>query len=535
MPDGAASRLKASLLVATLALTALLGTAPPPTADLLLRHGTIYTGDAAPFIGDVALRGDRIVAVAPSLRTQARRTIDATGLIVAPGFIDAHTHVDEDLLAPDAQRRLVLSALMQGVTTVIIGNDGFGSYAVGERLASAAARPVGPNYATYVGFGPIRQAVIGEGARPPTADELQRMRALVAQGMCEGAIGFSTGLFYAPQSFARTDEVIDLAREAAKRGGLYDSHIRDESNYSIGLEGAVKEAIEIGAKAGMPVHIAHIKALGVDVQGQAPRIIADVEAARATGQEVTADQYPWPASGTSLVDALVPSWAQDGGRGAMLKRFDDPTLRDRLAGDMRENLRRRGGAASLLIIVSERQPALLGKRLSEIAAARHVDPVQAVIDVIRVENSAIASFNQSERDIEAFMPRPWVMTSSDGLTGHPRLYASFARKYAEYAVARRVISVRQFVEQSSRLTADTLHLTDRGRIRPHAFADLVVFDPNRYQPRATYEDPARTAAGVLMVIVNGRIEVQNGTPTGVAAGRALSHRAPAGTCPARRA
>jgi N-acyl-D-aspartate/D-glutamate deacylase len=499
---------------------------PHERVDLIIRGGTIYTGADAPFVGDVAVSGDRIRAVGPSLPYSAVRIVDATGMVVAPGFIDPHTHAGAQLASDDARTRLIPAFLMQGVTTAFIGNDGGGEPGVAAVLGRARTRPVGINYATFVGLGPVRTAIIGNDDRAPTPAELDRMRQMVAGAMCEGALGLSTGLFYAPQSFASIEEVTALAREAGRRGGLYDSHIRDESSYGIGLAAAIDEAITIGRDAGLPVNISHIKALGVDVHGQAPAIIARIEAARAAGQRVTADQYPWSASGTSLAAALVPRWAQDGGRAAMLRRFDDPAMADRLRADMADNLRRRGGAASLLITEGSHR----GHRLAELAAAQGADPIAAAIAVIRVHDPAVASFNQTEDDIAAFMRRPWVMTSSDASTGHPRVYGSFARKYAEYVVARRVLTLREFIERSTALTADTFGIVDRGRLRPGAFADIVVFDPDSYAANATYERPTELAAGVRAVIVNGVPAVDNGALTGAAPGRGLAHIPTPGTC-----
>jgi N-acyl-D-amino-acid deacylase len=374
-----------------LGLALLPGAAPRPgQADLLIRGGTVYTGSDAPFTGDVAIAGDRIVAVGRRLAGPARRVVDARGMIVAPGFIDPHSHVGADLASPDARARLVPAFLMQGVTTAFIGNDGGGDPDVARVLAGAAERPVGINYAAYAGFGAIREKVVGAANRAPSADELRRMRSLVAGAMCQGALGLSTGLFYAPQSFARTDEVIAVAREAGLRGGLYDSHLRDESSYTIGLAAAVDEAIAIGRGARLPVNISHIKALGVDVQGQAPAIIARVEAARRAGQAVTADQYPWSASGTTLAAALVPLWAQDGGRRALLARFDDAGLAARLHAGMADNLRRRGGPAALLVT----EGAYRGRTLADVAASRGEDAMAAAIAIVRSGDPAVASFNQ---------------------------------------------------------------------------------------------------------------------------------------------
>lgn len=504
----------------------LLGATPRPLpADLLIRGGTIYTGTAV-FVGDVAIAGDRIVAIGPHLSVAAARTIDARGMIVAPGFIDPHTHMGSDLMSDDARARLIPAFLMQGVTTAFIGNDGGGDLDVTAVLSSAARKPVGINYATYVGFGTVREKVIGDAARAPTAAELATMRGLVATAMCEGALGLSTGLFYAPQSFARTDEVIALAREAGLRGGTYDSHIRDESNYNVGLGAAIDEAITIGREGHLPTHISHIKALGVDVQGQAPGIVAKVEAARRAGQVVTADQYPWLASGTSLVASLVPPWAQDGGRDALIKRFDDPATMVRLRADMTENLRRRGGADKLLL--PDR-----GLTLAQVAAHFDASPLTTAIALIRSGDPAVISFNQGEADISTFMRQPWVMTGSDASPGHPRVFGSFARKYAVYVREQHLLTLQQFVERSATLTATTFGLADRGVLRAGAYADVVVFDPGRYAARATYQQPNIPAVGVRTVLVNGVIAVDRGVLTGKAGGRALRHAPTPGSCDAR--
>nr|WP_294811485.1 amidohydrolase family protein [uncultured Sphingomonas sp.] len=518
--------MKVALLSGIAALTLGAASPAPQKVDLLIRGGTIYTGSAEPFVGDVAISGDRIVSVSRHADVTAARVIDAKGMIVAPGFIDPHTHMGGDLTSDDAAKRLVPAFLMQGVTTAFIGNDGGGSPDVAKVLGSAAGKPVGINYAAYVGFGAVREKVVGEADRMPTAAELGQMKTLVANAMCQGALGLSTGLFYAPQSFAKTDEVVALAREAGKRGGVYDSHIRDESSYTVGLAAAIDEAIAIGKQGGLPSHIAHIKALGVDVQGQAPAIIAKVEAARRAGQKVTADQYPWSASGTSLVASLMPLWAQDGGRPALLKRFDDPALAEKLRSGITENLRKRGGADKLLIVEGK----YADRTLADVAKALGQDPVNAAITVIRIDDPGVVSFNQSEADITRFMQQPWVMTSSDASGGHPRVYGSFARKYAKYTKAERAITLRQFVERSSALTADTFELSGRGHLRGGAFADVVVFDPETYAARATYEQPKLTAQGVRTVVVNGVVAVDNGALTGKAAGRALAHVPTAGTC-----
>lgn len=514
-----------------LALASTSGADAPPAAgpadfDVLIRGGTVYTGDAPPFVGDVAVKGDRIAYVGPRAAGSAARSIDASGMIVAPGFIDPHTHADSALRSDNPVARLVLPFLTQGVTTAFIGVDGYGSADVAQTLDRS--RDTGINYATYVGFGAVRTAVIGNAQRAPDAPELARMQGLVAAAMCQGALGLSTGLFYAPQSFARQDEVISLARVAGAAGGVYDSHLRDESSYSIGLLGAVDEAIAIGQEAKIPVHIAHIKALGVDVQGKAPQVIARIEAARAKGQVITADQYPWAASGTGLSAALIPRWAQDGGRAAMLSRFADAQLSARLRSEAAENLRRRGGAEAILITVGPGWAQ--GKTLAELARERSVDPVSAAIDLLKVAEVSIASFNQDEGDIAAFMQRDWVVTSSDASQGHPRYYASFSRKYATYVRERGVIDLRTFIASSTIRTARMFDLAGRGELRSGNFADVVVFDPVRFAPRADYTHPARFGTGMIAVIVNGQIAIENGQPTGEAAGRPLERQPGTAAC-----
>jgi N-acyl-D-amino-acid deacylase len=505
-----------------------IGAAPAPEpVDLLIRGGTVYTGTDAPFTGDLAIAGDRIQAVGRRLPGAAKRVIDARGMIVAPGFIDPHSHMGDDLASDDPRTRLIPAFLMQGVTTAFIGNDGGGDPDVGRVLGGAAVKPVGINYAAYVGFGAVRREVLGSANRPPSGDELKRMQALVAGAMCKGAMGLSTGLFYAPQSFAKTGEVVALAREAGRRGGIYDSHLRDESSYTVGLAAAVDEAISIGRGARIPVHISHIKALGVDVQGQAPAIIAKVDAARRAGQAVTADQYPWSASGTSLAASLVPLYAHEGGRSRLLERLAAPVGSLELQADMVENLRRRGGPAALLITEGPHK----GRTLADIAKDHDGNAIAAAVAIIREGDPAVASFNQIEPDIKAFMRRPWVMTGSDASTGHPRTFGSFARKYSKYVAGERVLTLRQFIERSSTLAADTFGLEGRGRLKAGAFADIVVFDPKRYAERATYARPALTAVGVSTVLVNGILAVDKGVLTGRAAGRALPHRPAPGTCP----
>ena len=542
MVDAKFMRGVARIALAITAAGALIGAAAQePATDIVIRGGTIYPGNAAPFRGDVAIRADRIVYVGPKAPGRAKKVIDATGLIVAPGFIDPHTHADAALASNDPAARLVLPFLMQGVTTAFTGVDGYGdadvARAFGRTIADEASggvssakpeRETGINFASYVGFGDVRRRVIGEADRAPTVRELTQMADLVSDAMCQGALGLSTGLFYAPQSFAKSDEVVTLARAAAAKGGIYDTHLRDESSYTIGLHGAIEEALRIGREANIPVHIAHIKALGVDVHGQAPAIIAMIEAAQRAGQVVHADQYAWSASHTSLSAALIPRRAQDGGRDAMLKRFDDGPSMESMRSEIAENLRRRGGAASLLITSGPADAQ--GKTLEAVAKEQGVDPVVAAIAILKQSEARVASFNQNENDIAAFMLRPWVVTSSDATLGHPRYYGSFARKYATYVKDQKVMSLQAFIDQSTATAAAMFSLEGRGQLKVGAFADVIAFEPKTFASRADYANPFLLATGMRTVVVNGKVAIDNGAPTGVAAGRPLPRQPIAGTC-----
>ena len=503
-------------------------------ADVLIQGGTVYSGaDMPPSRDDVVIVGDKIVYVGPNgaKRYRPRDIVNANGKIVAPGFIDAHTHPETFVRSNDSKQRFNAPWLFQGVTTLLMGVDGYGTPDVEKERARFEQKGVGTNLVLYVGFGAVRKQVLHEDDRAPSSAELNEMRKLVAKGMCEGAIGFSTGLFYAPQSFAKTDEVIALAKEAATRGGIYDTHQRDESSYSIGLLNSVNETLQIGREAGMPVHFAHIKALGVDVQGQAPQVIAAIDAARRAGQDVTADQYPWAASGSNLESSLLPRWSVDGGRPALLTRLDSAAQREKIRAEMRENLRRRGGAESLLM-TSANTP-WTGKTLTQMAQTWKIEPIDAALRIIRTSEHGtdVASFNMSENDIRLFMRQPWVVTSSDGSDGHPRQYATFPMKYAKYVQKEKVISFDEFIRSSTGRSADMFKLDRRGYLKEGYFADVVVFDPVRYAPKADYLHPKILSEGVEELWVNGRSAIHAGKMTGQPAGRVLLHTPPGGSCP----
>lgn len=497
------------------------GRAQTQQLDLLILHGKLVDGSGKkPRTADIGIRGDRIVFVgdAGKANLTAARIVDATGLVVAPGFIDSHTHTLNDL--SDPSRKSNESYLMQGVTTVVTGNDGGSVLNIGETLRKWDEQGIGTNAILLTGHGTIRGRVLGPTDAQPNAAQLEEMKQMVARGMDEGAFGLSTGLYYAPGSYANTEEVIELSKVAAAKGGIYDTHMRDESSYSIGLLGSIKETIRIGREAKIPVHISHIKALGPEVWGQSKQAIEVIKKARAAGLEASACQYPYTASGTSLQASLIPRWAEIGGRAELLKRIDDPQMRPRLLAEMEENLKRRGGAESLLV-TDGRDGQLVGRKLSEIASARSKSAVETALELIRSGSIGVASFNMNEKDIERFMKQKFMMTCSDGSNGHPRKYGTFPRKLREYVYTRKLISLPFAVRNSSALTAETFRIPERGLIREGYFADVIVFDEKTVADRATYEQPELLSVGMKYVIVNGKIAVENGAYTGALAGRAL--------------
>ncbi|MEP2103243.1 MAG: amidohydrolase family protein [Parasphingorhabdus sp.] len=498
---------------------------PALSADLLIVGGTIVDGTGEDgYPADMAIKGDRIVFVGDALTSKisADETLNVSGMIVAPGFIDPHTHAGGDLDSDDARKRANLPFAFQGVTTVMVGNDGNGDTAVAAKAKKAADQGIGTNVTYMAGFGRIRKTVIGDENRAPTDAELGAMKAMMASAMCEGARGLSAGLYYTPQNFAKTEEVIALAKIAAKFGGYYDTHMRDESTYNIGLEGALREAMEIGKQSGTPLHIAHIKALGPAVWGHSAKMIGLIEQAQANGQKITADQYPWRASGTRISNALVPRWALDGGLSGLRKRLQDNVLRARIRSEMSQGLKRRGGAEALLFTGSLGQANVLtGITLAQYAADKSLHPLDAAIEILKKGDSRVASFNMKPSDINTFASRDWVVTGSDGSAGHPRKYASFPKAYRDFVQDKKFMSLAQFVRRSSGKTADILGLKDRGYLKAGMVADIVIFDPQKFTPVATYQNPRRLSKGVKHLLVNGVPVIADGKHTGALPGKPL--------------
>ncbi len=496
------------------------------TFDIVIRNGRVLDGTGNPwYYADIGIRDGRIEAMGRLDVAEAETVIDASGLYVAPGFIDVHSHAATGLARSDLKSATPI--LAQGVTTVILNPDGGGPWPLSEQRATYESNGIGVNAALMVGHGTVRREVMGVEDRPPTDDELARMKTMVREGMEAGAFGLSSGLYYAPGSYASTEEVIALAKEVHPMG-VYSSHIRDEGDYSVGLLAAIDEVVRIAEEARIPGIVTHMKALGPDSWGKAVAACLRIERARARGVQVWADQYPYEASGTSITGALVPRWALAGetmpGQPSPLeRRLASSRDRARLREEMLVNLKRRGGAKTLQIARYAPDTSLEGRILAELADERGREAVDVALDLLDHGGAGLISFNMNEDDISHIMRQDFTMTSSDGgLVAidegkpHPRYYGTFARKIARYVRERGVVSLPHAIRSMTSLPATVFGIADRGQLRPGAWADIVVFDLEKFQDRATYQDPHQLAEGVTHVLVNGKL-----TGSGVLAGRVL--------------
>ncbi len=500
--------------------------------DVVIRGGTVVDGSGRPrFRADVAVRGDRIVRVSttPIDTRGAQRVIDASGRIVAPGFIDLHTHLEPLLRLPAAE-----SHVRQGVTLALGGPDGSGPFPLAAYMDSAQRAGLGLNVAYLVGHNTVRERVMGLANRAPTAEELERMRVLVAQGMDDGAFGMSTGLRYIPGFYSRTDEVVALARVAAARGGIYTSHLREEG---LGLFEGVGEAITIGREARIPVVLTHHKAIGRAMWGQSVRTLAMVDSARAQGIDVMIDQYPYTASQTGIA-VLIPPWALANGDSALARRMRDPALRDSiLRGVIDFLLNDRGGGDIRRVQFGQVswQRALEGRTLHDWAVMRGVPPTPegAAPLVVEAQLNGGASMIYhviDEGDVRRIMAHPQTMIASDGrLTSpgegqpHPRAYGTFPRVLGRYVRDLGVLSLEIGVHKMTGMPATRLGLTERGAVVEGAIADLVIFDARTVADRATFEQPHQYAAGIGDVLVNGIPVVSGGALTAARPGRVVRH------------
>ena len=505
------------LAVVCVALAGVVAAQSEPLDIAIINGRVISTGVAAN--ATIGVRAGRIVTVTAAEAASARTVLDARGLVVAPGFIDVHSHGLETLGRPELRNADAL--LAQGVTTIVGNPDGGGPLDLAKQRATLEANGgIGVNVALMIGHGSVRGAVLGAENRAPTPAELERMTALVKQGVADGAFGLSSGIFYSPGRFAKTEEVIALARAA---GGVYTSHIRDEGNYDAGVVASVDEVIRIATEAKVTGVITHMKALGPDSWGLGKTLVDHIDAARKRGVSVFADQYPYEASSTSLAAAVLPGVSTADVRA----RSGDASKKPALMADAKENIRRRGGAHAIAI-ASTRNSALNGKRLDEIATSRGVSNEQAAIDIILDGGASIVSFNMSEDDIRIIMKQPWTMTSSDGALAmpgegvpHPRNNGAFARKLGVYTRERGVVTLDQAIASMTTLPASVFGFKDRGSLKVGAIADIAIFDPAKIIDRATYEQPHQLATGTSWVIVNGKVAWKNGVGTGVRAGAVL--------------
>ena len=518
-----------SLAVAALLIcsAASLAAQVPRTFDVLIRHGRVLDGSGNPWVRtDIGIRGDRIVAMGDLGDATATTVITADSLYVAPGFIDTHSHAGEGLARPALSAAQQL--LAQGLTTILANPDGGGPVDLAAQRAAFEKTGVGVNVYQMIGHGAVRGAVLGMADRAPTAEELKKMEALVQKGFDDGAVGFSSGPFYAPGSYSKTDELVDLTRIAAKYHAPYQSHIRDESDYTVGLLAAVEEVITVAREAHTRGVVTHVKALGPNVWGFSSAIVQRIDRARAEGVEVFADQYPYEASSTSLAAALVPRWAQAGGTAAFRARIADPVQRARIIPEMRENLARRGGAARIQVASYGPDRTLDGKTLAQVAAAQNADAVETALALLAKGDVSIVSFNMLDEDIERLMRQPWTMTSSDGALisfgsgmPHPRGNGAFSRKIRKYVVEDHVVELPAAIRSMTSLPATVFNLADRGVLRPGAFADVVVFDLAKVYDRATYTNPHQMSEGMVDVLVNGKFAVRDGKFTDAHEGRVL--------------
>ncbi len=551
----------ASLVVVAAGVAAGASGCARPTAqqpyDLLIAGGSVLNGEGTPAVrADVGIRGGRIAAIGDLRTATAARRIDASGLTVAPGFIDMHNHSDYTILVEPQSE----SMIRQGVTTMVLGESrSAGPIAAGADEARARADGVAvdwttlgeyfqklerqhmsTNIASYVGEEQVWTYVKGYGQSPSTPAELDAMKRLIAEAMEEGAMGLSTALLQPPSSFATTADLIELAKTAKQYGGIYSSHIRDEGE---GVFRAIDEAIQVGKGAKIPVDIIHMKIAHKRLWGRANEIVAMVQKARDEGSDIRANVYPYTA-GQNNLSSIVPPWAHDGGREKMIERLKDPAARTRMRAEVMNGLPNwynhylaTGDGWGGMILVSlrhERNKPFQGKRMSELIAARGGHPADVLFDVLIEENGSVPAvfFHHSEADMQLILQQPWTSIGSDGSavspdgpTGrthpHPRYYGTFPRVLGRYVRELKTITLPDAVKKMTSMNADKIGIKDRGRLKAGAFGDVTIFDQDRVIDRATFENPHQFPVGIEYVIVNGQVTIDKGQHTGALAGRVI--------------
>jgi len=498
--------------------------------DVLIRGGTVLDGSGGPgFTADVAISGDRIVRVSPTPLDPARatRVIEATGMVVSPGFVDLHTHLDPLMRLPGAE-----SHVRQGVTTALGGPDGGGPWPFAPYLDEAEALGVGMNVGFMAGHNTVRRAVMGLEDRAPTTAELQTMRDMVAQSMDEGAWGISTGLKYLPGAFSELDEVVALSEVVGRKGGFYTSHLREEG---LGLLEGVSEALEIGRRADIPIVLTHHKVVGQPMWGSSVTTLAMVDSARAAGTDAMIDQYPYTASYTGIT-ILVPAWALADGNQALLSRMEDPALADSILSGIEFNIINDRGGNDLRRVQMALVPwdrSLEGKTLHDWALRDGLESTPAtgaklVIEAVRRGGVSAIFHAMDEADVARIMAHPFTMIASDGRltqpgegSPHPRWYGTFPRVLGHYARDEGVISLEQAVRKMTTMPAERMGLRERGQLREGWYADVVVFDPATVTDNATFSDPHQYPTGIDWVIVNGSLAVDGGAFQDIRPGRVL--------------
>ena len=513
-----------------LAWSALVARGQSPAYDLVIRNGRIIDGTGSPWYrGDVAVRGDTVARIAARIDAPATRVVDGSGRIVAPGFIDIHTHARRGIFdVPTAD-----NYVRQGVTTLIEGPDGSSPVPLRPFLDGVAATPITPNFASFIGQGSVRDAVMGPVDRKATTAELDEMRVLVRRGMEDGAFGLSSGLFYVPGTFTATAEVVELAKAAGSMGGIYISHMRDEASHVLD---SVRETIEIGEKGGLPTQVTHHKIIGSKNWGKSSETLRLVDEARARGVDATIDQYPYTASSTSVQAALLPAWALEGGRESLLKRIGTPSTRSEIRTEIIRIINEERGAGdpqNVQLARCEWDQALAGKRLGDVTRARGLEPTvenaaETVLWIVERGGCQGIFHAINEDDLRRILKHGATMIGSDGeipifgaASPHPRSYGTFVRVLGRYVRELKVIRLEEAVHKMSAFPAQRLGLNDRGVLREGLKADIVVFDANAIRDLATFEQPHQYAEGVALVVVNGQVVFEDGTMTSARPGKVL--------------
>ena len=497
--------------------------------DIIIRNGTIVdgSGDKA-YKRDIGIIDDQIIKIGDLSNHSSRITIDATNLIVSPGFIDSHTHAIRGIFdVPTAE-----SSLLQGITTLTDGNDGTSPYPIDEHYQKIENTKISPNWAVFVGQGTIRQEVMGTENRDPTDAELYKMELLVKEAMEDGALGISTGLFYVPGSFSSTSEVISLSKIAASYGGIYISHMREEA---ADVLKSVNETINIGIEAKIPVQITHHKIIGKDNWGLSHKTLKLVDNAIKEGVNVSIDQYPYTASQTSI-RALIPQWAQAGGRNSLLARMDDPKTRQLIIDEIIERIlfdRGGGHPKNIFISKSSWNTSMEGKNLAELCIERNLEPSPynaaiVVFEIIKGGGATAVYHAINSDDVDRIMQHPMTSIASDGPitvfgvgSPHPRTYGTFARVLGRYVRDRNILSLEEAIRKMTSLPANILSIDRRGLIKEGYYADISIFDPATIIDKATFEEPHQYAEGINSVIVNGKVVVENGAHNGNRPGKVL--------------